>query len=1233
MPKVKIVCLILATVLASVGTLLFLSNLGGGEIPPLDVPSDDINTYLDKPIDATPSDVEDVRENLFIAHKALLMREGFYGVSEGSTTSFGISQQVLNTRYVIGEFGNKNSFKQMVTKGVVPNAYQLYMWGDNYLYRGFDKVNALDDVSWKGAASKLNEDDFYNKFGHRSDKLTAYILNYDTVTSGVLENFEDGLYTYRFALDTIDATAYMRTEMVTNGNLSGYPTFSKAEIVVTMDEEWTVKTLTTDCKYTAKTMGISASCSEDITETFYYDYEGDLPEKDFFEQFFDADYSDVGSEKGALDVLLDIFSPYLNGEDLQVALSVNGGDVAYVNALVSIAGLDIADLSKLSVSARLGDALNVAYEHGQGKIYLKYQDFQASTTVDGILGLVGTLLPLLGDEGGLDFDGLLGDFDLDGLLESLTYEISDDETECTVSLPLSLAGLDIYAKLYADVDGENYILTNAVITLGDIEITIKPQAWDVEERIGDYPEILGLFDLIQNGKIALNAQLALQFGGVDYDIDAEVLVDLATLNVALNADLGNNGSVSAVLVDKVVYVQYGEVKVKLDISNIGNLIAFIEQLTGSSLEMDIPEVSVGDILGLLSTITATGVEDGTVALNLSVGGLNCAVYLAPQDGSWHLTGIAVDFDGINAVIAPSENFADVTKPADADQYADVTPSVGGSLVDTFIEPIINLINGESYGVEFSLNLAIGSNKTYTIQGNVAYDANKNLHVVAAISNGDALIVDAEVIYANGTVYLTLNGIRAAFAVSGNGNVDIAKVLAQLQGNEQIASLINSNETLRELIAKINEIAEVMGGFELSSLLDVDFTEVITGFVFNDGKLSLSLDAGALGFNGISADITLANDNGNLTVTLDNLHIASIDIALSATVTTDVETVEEPNAADYILNLQGKVKFNGITVALELSVDTLNLDVWATAKIGEQTVYLRYLDNVIYVKYGNVALKLDTTNLDGVISKITGLLGSDVPSLDSIDLEKILSALKIDLTDASLLVTITLGDVKSTIQPNDREAEQLDINGEFVDGIALIETFFDPILNVINGKSFGISFGLNLTVGAKTYSIEGSVAYDANKTLCVIATVSEGDTCLINAKVIYANSTIYLEVNGIRAAFAVSGGSDFDLTKLLARLTEDERISSFLEQHTTLKDVVDGIFELIEKIEGFDVSKLLNVDFSEILTKLTFKDGKLSLSLDASELGFNGVSADITLANDNSNLVVTVDGLQIANLGI
>ena len=1210
MPKGKIVCLILAIVMATAGTLLFVTNIAELDAPAIEAPTDDVNVYLDKPIDAeSPSDVEDVRDNLFIAHKALLMKNGFYGVSEGATTSFGIAQAVLNTRYVVGEFGNKNTFKEMVTNGVVPNAYQVYAWGNNYIYRPHSKVNTLDNVSWKDSANKLAEDDFYNKFGHRFDKLTGYILNYDTVKSGKLENVDNGIYTFRYVLDTVDSTAYLRKEMVTNGNLSGYPTFSKAEIVVTMDSDWNVQTLTTDCKYTAKTMGISATCTEDITETFY-DYEGDLPEKDFFEQFFDADYSDIDKEKGALDVLLDIFSPYLNGQDLQVALAANCGDFN-LNALLSIAGLDISDLSKLSVSARVADAIDVAYEHGEGKIYLKYQDFQASTTIDGIMGVVGTITPLLG-KGGLDVGGLLDGIDLDSLLENLTYEISEDGTSCVVSLPLTIGELNIDAKLFADIDGENYTFANAVINVGDVTLTIMPQEWTVAERRGDYPEITGLADLIQNGKVSLNAELALAFGDVDYDVKADVLVDLATLNIALNANLGDNGRVEAVIYDDVVYLKYGELKVKLDLANLDGIIALVEDLTGASPEMSMPELSIDGVLAILAGITATGFDNGSVVLNLSVAGVDCNLYLAPQDGDWQLDSITVDFEGISARVAPSENFSDVTEPVDADEYADVS-----ELIDEFFYPILDFINGETYGVDLELRLNVNE-KVYTVCASVAYDINKNISAVATIFDGEKLIIDAEIIYAKGTVYLTLNGAKVAFEVGGS-DVDFAGVISQLLENEQVAEIIDSNETIHQIVNRIYELVDEIGEFDVANLLNVDFRDVIQGFAYNNGTISLSLDATALGFDGIAADITLAVDGGDLVVTIDNLRFANIGIALSATATNNVETIVIPDSADYVLNLSGRVEYNGIEIELQLSVDVINLDVWATAQISNQIVYLRYVDGVLYVKYGNVALQFATADIGNAINRIMELVGADAPSFDGVDLETIMSAVSVDLSDASLVVTVAFGDIVATIQPREGIADKLSTDGYFADGIALLDSVLTTVRAFMNADGVAVELTAYVTIDGKTYVAEINVQYNGGLYATLILRDST-NAPVVTAEVYFVDNVLYFDVNGIRQAIELdlASSNDFDADALQEMI---DKVKDLIDEfdNETLNKIMDEVEALPDKFAA--------ADFSQFISLFRFENGVLTLGVDLSQLDLGAFTLNLGLGQ---TLTIGVDGLQIGS---
>ena len=402
MPKFKIVCFILAAVLAAVGTVLVVRNLSNDFVPPDKVLTEvDPNTYLDltEDIDITDRSI-DVREFLFIAHKILLSGKGFKGVSTGKSTAVGgIEQNVLNTRIVVGEFGNKRVLKEMVTKGIVSNAYQLYLVGTgeqgNYIFRSFDRVKDLSDVDWADDAQPLSMQAFYNKFGHRSDKLTSYILNWETVLFGEFVGEENGLYTFRYILDTETAPADLKYEMITNGGLDDFPTFSKCEIYVTMDAGFNIKSLRTDCAYQATTMGINAGCTEDITEVFEpYEEELDLPYNDFFEPYLGKTGGDIVTEPTALEMLMQMFSPYLNGTDLQVKLSVNNGGEALTDAFVSVSGLDISDLTKLSVSLNL-EQLNASYNHGDGKLLLQYQDFCGSTTLDGLTELADTFSALL----------------------------------------------------------------------------------------------------------------------------------------------------------------------------------------------------------------------------------------------------------------------------------------------------------------------------------------------------------------------------------------------------------------------------------------------------------------------------------------------------------------------------------------------------------------------------------------------------------------------------------------------------------------------------------------------------------------------------------------------------------------------------------------------------------------------------------------------------------------------
>lgn len=1227
MPKYKIACFLLAAVLAAVGTVLVVKNLTGGYIPDFEKPTEDPNTYLDRTDDIVIDDKSaDPRQFLFVAHKVLLDGKGFYGVAEGTSTAMGISQNVRNTRYVVGEFGNKSVLKEMVTKGVVSKAYQLYMEDNNYIYRKSAKISSLRDVTWEKTAQAFSESAFYSNFGHRNDKLTGYILNWDTVKSGELVGQKDGVYTFRYVLDPDTASTYLRREMIFNGGLSGEPSFSKCVIYVAMDSDFNVKSLRTDCEYKAKTMGINAGLTEDITEVFT-PYEGELPEREFFEQYFtETPGDDIEHEQTALDVLMEMFSPYLGGEALQVAIeaSANGENIA--SGLLSIDGLDISDLSKLTVNAQIGN-LDLAYEHGNGAIYLKYKDFQASTTVNGVKELVSMLAPLFGDKatGSLALD----DFDVESLLNDLTYEVTDNDV--VVRLPVTLGGLTIDAKLNGKVDGESYKFTNAVIRIGDVEITITPNAWTVAERSGAYPEILGIVDILQNGKIALNANLTIG----KYEVGADILVDLAKGNVQLNAELGHNGSVNVVYVDGVAYLTFGEVKVQLDTANIGELLDVIYKYTGIELAAVTPSINLSaqSILSLLSSIN-TNNTNGGVDFSLSVAGVDLTLRLANTDGTWNIDSITVSADGIYAQVVPADALGEVTAP-NSNDYADIT-----DIIETFAEPIANAINGV-YGASFNATLTLGS-KQYDVKGNVKVDLNKTLKLNVTLYDGSVGIIDAEVIYANNTVFLTLNGIKVAFAVGGgSSDIDIVAKLSELLNNAQIKDIIDSHEQLQQLVEQAKALISVATNFTLADLLDVDFTTVITQFSFNNGELRVTLDGTAFGLSGLELDIAVRNVDNSLAVQVSGLKVANVGLDIGAVLINTAENIVVPDTSAYMLKLAGDI----LGAELQLTADLVHMDIWASVRYGEEEMFVRFVDGKVYVQYGKVKVVLNTAELDAIISKISKLVGS-LPETGSFDMNTVLavlSAIKSDLTGETPNISLGVNDVSvrinftsvkdetdlsrsklvfdnisvgftlngqqqvATVSQQTQQAKQLDVTGEFVDGNALIDVILDTVIAFRDNNGIEANLSLVLTVDGVKYDADITLNYNGG--LYVKAVLRQGGKAVVSAEIYLVDGTLYFDVNGIRQAIELPEMSgELDVAAILGAIDQ-------------LKGINDKIDSLIEYAKRLPES-LEGIVFSQIINEFTFVDNVIGLKLDLAQLNLGEVTLKLGMGNA---LTVDVDG--------
>lgn len=1198
MQKVKVVCLILATVLASVGTVAVVQNMGDSAAPPV-IPQDSVNTTLEKPSEGSPSSY-DAKQNLFIAAGELQRSGGFVGESYGSTTSAGITQEVLNKRTVVGG----NVFKQMSTcSSLVKNAYQVYLYGDSYLYRKANKIKDINAIEWDSTAQNFGKEGFLNKFGHRSDSLSGYILNEETVTSGEFVKEENGLFTYRYSLDIEKAPAYMLYEMRANSNMDGYSTFVRADIIVTMDSDWQVKTLTTDCEYKVPLFG-GIKCKEDITETFtQIGYNDDLPEKEFFEQFFNAQIKNpIDAQPDALSVLMKIFEPYISGDKLNLSLVASYGEKILVDGLIS-AKIDIENVENIALDVKLGSDLYLNYN--AGKLYVSYQEFKGSTTVDGIMSLLGGFLPQASAEGGQNDSDFVTE-----LISKFSLKIENDL--CTVNLPVELDGAVLNVNIYANVKEGGYEFTSAEATFGDIKVELKPvAAWNAPEISGDYPEILGLLDFVKDGAICANVNVAGLAIDVQFDLASKSLYAMC-------------GDMSVVLRDNVAYLTYGEVKLKLDLDDAEQLITLISLFADGGFSFDLPDLSVDSVLEILSDVKAVATDSG-VRFEIGFGATSVTVDLTTNTNGWNLSKINVAVNEISAEIVPIEKFGEIPQ-IEAGEYADVT-----EIVNEFAAPVLALIKGENYAADFDLSLRL-DNKNYNVKGTLVLDGAGNVQVDAKVFVGGIAVVNANIIVADGTVFADVNGVKAAFKI-GDSEIDLTGAVNALKG---------ADENIDGIIDRITSVAAKLQNLDLSNL---DFAAIIKEFGYSDGTLNIVLNAESLGLGDIG--LKLGVSYGNLRAEVYDLTLGGASANLVATVKTNLQSVEIPNVSDYVLKLAGTAFGARFTVA----ADFVSMNVDAEVEYCGVTVLARYFDGNIYVKAGEIKLSCKAEDLGTLINEILPLLGSQSTSslpLDlsgvKLDVKSILDGLTFDLNsdnpNVSLMlgniavalnfhsdfsfnnITVKIADNEIVVEQTAQQAEQLDLTDDYVDMASVAR----QLLGIYNSFKNVLQTGLTADVetvaviNGKSYVVNAAARYNGG--LQVTATVALDGKILVNAEIYLVGNTLYADVNGIRLATQTSAQSG----SLNGNQVDFSTIIGALNQIKGYNNVLDSVIDVITDFP----SKLENIDYSKLVNSFSCVNGELRLGINGSLLG---LSDFVVSLNGGSGVMFDIQNLSVGGVNI
>lgn len=1032
--------------MAMVGTFWFLGcNKTSFEKDPLNVPQEDEKT-LPKPTDGTtPADHEAI-ENYYIATGVLREAGSFVGQTTGTSVSLGINQDIYASRTVLG----KDVFKESYSFGVKKVGMQFYVSGKNYVMRDTSSLAAVDSPNWdKSTPYKVSEETFAGKFGGKPLGICNYIVK-DETTTGTYLGVEDGLHAFRYDFDIKTATPKMLLEMKTMSGMDS--TFTRAAIIVYMDNDWVVKKTTTDCEYVVSYGMLTPSCTESITEVFSALGEGTpLPHGDVFGPYLEAEVTDpIEKEPTALDYIMSGFGAYMAGTPLVATIEADG--IVNLRGAASV-NIDINELSNIKARVKIDELsyrgimlrdLFVAYS--DDTVYIKYADLKAKGTVTDATALVKKLTALIAtptDGENASGGDLFGDLDASALLDSMT--LVRENGVATVGITIPLGDVTITATLEF-TDGDTIVFTAAHASIagkdGAVMLTavVKPVESAFVPEIDDtYYDVIPLVnELIDNdGNICVKAVVGVD-GVLGAPITLNAKVNLATLRVDASGTIGTNPNELRVRFDKTansVYIAFGALKASFNLEDIPAIKDKFAGLTSATETTETEPSStldiIKDILGKL-TVTET---DGKLTIALKYNDLNASVTLNEN-------GEAFGFGNISASYGKLNITATAGNPESVKTIEDTELKEFKNIV-----PVLDVIDDN---LAINLHAVISVNAGSVTLENIPVDLSVDLKTLTVMAKATIFEKDIFVKYADDTVYVSALGINAkaskddiasivdkfktifatddttANAMSGLlESLDLDNILASLKATATengdgviLGGEVSVNDILVSLGITLgaDDSSYNFGGVNVS--VKNNDTEIVTASVVSvDGStLDFSPLADAAKFYNLKPLIDQLIDNdGNikLKVSIDTDVTDAIGDAISGAITeitdgkTEIETAEKkPIVVTATLNLK-TMRLTANVLGINLLVDLKTTTLYA--ECGGAKVLLECGENFGAVK--------------SILQKLAPTIRVFAPDFDpnaevSIDFmataEKLVKALESKTDENGVTLSLQLGADDNTV---------------------------------------------------------------------------------------------------------------------------------------------------------------------------------------------------------------------------
>ena len=534
------------------------------------------------------------------------------------------------------------------------------------------------------------------------------------------------------------------------------------------------------------------------------------------------------------------------------------------------------------------------------------------------------------------------------ILENSTeIELSKDYIDINSDIQLTLN----YDNLITSLEIFNINLSNVKANLtASLDYDFEIEQLDIDEFNNltnidrSINALLNSLNKILNEKtVAFNLDIHTLVGNNEYNLSGDLFIDFVNVSDIKNIDFTNiiasanlNVSINGVEINLILnlengyaYINFNELKLKISIGSIEELITNISLLFKTDYQLDIQNILLSyfdnsilnDILNknydklslsLIKSVNST-VNELVITFDKSLLGTNEDITIILTNLDNKLDTIKIEnfglgnilFDKLSMQILTNYNYSNVV---DSDYF-----EISG--INQLIKSLVNTYNGiySSKQIIFEieqLNLYL-NDITYQLSGVFYLDYSKaftinnlgeifvdidNLMIYTNLSiieynksfDSNSYTHNIELLYDTENLYLTYNNL--SICIDTYTIESIFELIAKLTNNENLDIInnieINFNEVIQNILCSINTEENA------SNILSTFNANIIKYLNISNNKLDIIIDKNLLGSsNDISLEINYSEKLGNISLQDLCLNNLSLDIYLNLLTSYNVPNVD------------------------------------------------------------------------------------------------------------------------------------------------------------------------------------------------------------------------------------------------------------------------------------------------------------------------------------------------------